>query len=101
MAVVILGALARAKIEDGELWLLNRQETRRRRSLWGERRRRAVHGMARDCGHSCFFKLRQSGRSDMRIRLVRWLQLPKPRNKQSDSYWEYQVQTLLHSIVQI
>uniref|UniRef100_A0A183VG11 GP-PDE domain-containing protein n=1 Tax=Toxocara canis TaxID=6265 RepID=A0A183VG11_TOXCA len=63
------------------LWLLNRQETRRRRSLWSDRRRRAVHGLARDCGHSCFFRLRQNAKSDLRIQLVRWMQLPKPRNK--------------------
>ncbi|VDK44900.1 unnamed protein product [Anisakis simplex] len=73
----------RTKLEDGELWLLNRQETRRRRSLWSDRRRHAVHGLARDCGHSCSFRLRHNSKpsNDMRIRLVRWMQLPKPHNK--------------------
>ncbi|VDN06884.1 unnamed protein product, partial [Thelazia callipaeda] len=74
------------KLSDGEIWYINRHQTRRRRSAWGDAKWHGVRGLARDCGLTCFFRLRQDTgdqmpKSELRIHLMRWKQLPQPHNK--------------------
>uniref|UniRef100_A0A915PMP2 Peptidase M12B propeptide domain-containing protein n=1 Tax=Setaria digitata TaxID=48799 RepID=A0A915PMP2_9BILA len=74
------------KLRDGEIWYINRHQTRRRRSTWGDTKWHGVRGLARDCGFTCYFRLRQDTgdripKSELHIHLTRWKQLPQPHNK--------------------
>uniref|UniRef100_A0A0R3RYP1 Pep_M12B_propep domain-containing protein n=1 Tax=Elaeophora elaphi TaxID=1147741 RepID=A0A0R3RYP1_9BILA len=75
-----------AKLRDGEVWHINRHQTRRRRSTWSDAKWHGVRGLARDCGFTCYFRLRQDTgdgmfKSELHIHLTRWKQLPQPNNK--------------------
>ncbi|VDM10277.1 unnamed protein product [Wuchereria bancrofti] len=74
------------KLQDGEVWHINRHQTRRRRSTWSDAKWHGVRGLARDCGFTCYFRLRQDTgdrmpKSELHIHLTRWKQLPQPNNK--------------------
>ncbi|KAL3982766.1 Thrombospondin type 1 domain family protein [Acanthocheilonema viteae] len=83
---LIAAAITGAKLRDGEVWHINRHQTRRRRSTWSDAKWHGVRGLARDCGFTCYFRLRQDTgdripESELHIHLTRWKQLPQPNNK--------------------
>ncbi|KAH7721927.1 A disintegrin and metalloproteinase with thrombospondin motifs 9-like protein [Aphelenchoides avenae] len=104
--VTLRTAYSGVEVDRGEVWLLNRHETRRRRRQSPARTGRSslpIRGVARDCGHHCTMRLHAgnlangTGR-DVRVHFTRWKVLPSPHDSETRDVHQDQFVPLIEHI---
>ncbi|MFH4973649.1 hypothetical protein AB6A40_000358 [Gnathostoma spinigerum] len=78
------GAYSGSPVSGSDVWYLDRHGIRRRRAVWSGGNLREMRGLARNCGHSCTFRLRKDNGfrgAELQLYLNQWRQIPAPTNK--------------------